>query len=150
MEALTDEIEERANGYLERIRRLGGTLRALESGFIQREIAEEAYRYQRDVEDGSRIVVGVNAFTEEEPADIQMSRIDPRLEARQVKRLNELRDHRDGRKVEHSLARLKEAAEREENLLPYVIEAARHHCSLGEISDSLRDIYGEFSPIKEF
>ncbi len=150
VEALTDEIEERANQYLERIRKLGGTLRALESGFIQREIAEEAYRYQRDVEDGSRIVVGVNAFTEEEPADIQMSRIDPRLEAKQVKRLNELRDHRDGRKVEHSLARLKEAAEREENLFPYVIEAARHRCSLGEISDSLRDVYGEFSPIKEF
>lgn len=150
VEALTDEIEERANRYLERIRKLGGTLRALESGFIQREIAEEAYRYQRTVEDGNRIVVGVNAFTEDKPAQIQMTRIDPRLEDKQVKRLKELRDRRDRGKVEHSLVCLKEAAEQEENLFPFVIEAARHRCSLGEISDALRDVYGEFSPLKEF
>ncbi len=150
VEALTDEIESRVDRYLRRIEQLGGTLKALESGFIQREIAEEAYRYQRAVEEGGRILVGVNAFTEDAPTEIQMTRVDPRLESKQVKRLKELRRKRDGRAVDRSLARLKEAAEGEKNLFPYVIDACRHRSSLGEISDALREVFGEFRPLKEF
>ncbi len=150
IEALTEQIEEEARRYLDRIRQLGGTLSALEKGFIQREIAEEAYRYQRALEDSSRTVVGVNAYVEEAPTQIQITRIDPHLEAKQVKRLRELRDRREDGRVEKSLADVRETAERKENLFPSILEAARNRCSLGEISDALRDVYGEFSPLREF
>ncbi|MFQ5837742.1 MAG: methylmalonyl-CoA mutase [Thermoplasmata archaeon] len=150
VEALTDEIEEQADKYIQRIDQLGGTIRALQTGFVQGEIAEEAYRHQRNVESGRRIVVGVNSYREDEPARIQLMRIDASLEEGQVERLKDLRRRRDAAKVEKALSNLKEAAEREDNLVQYVIEAAASKATLGEISDALREVYGQFRPLREF
>ncbi len=150
IEALTDEIEERAERYLKRVHQLGGMLRALEKGFIQKEIADEAYRSQREVEAGRRVIVGVNAFVEEGPAKIRTTRIDQAIEEKQKRRLRERKRRRDQKTVEHSLAELREAADRDDNLVPYVIESARRHATLGEMSDALREVYGEFRPLREF
>ncbi len=150
IEALTAKIEERAEGYLKRIDQLGGTLKCLEKGFVQREIAEEAYRQQREVEAGRRTIVGVNAFSEEGPLRIQVTKIDPATEQKQVRKLIELKSRRNGQEVEGTLGGLMEAADRGENLVPFVLKACRSRATLGEISDALREVYGEFRPLREF
>ncbi|MEE9236269.1 MAG: methylmalonyl-CoA mutase family protein [Thermoplasmata archaeon] len=150
VENLTDEIEERAERYIRRIDQLGGTLRALERGFIQREIADEAYRHQKEVETGRRVIIGVNEFVEDAPPAIHITRIDPTLEEKQVKRLGELKARRDSQEAEGRLTSLKEAADMGENLVPYVLKAARSHATLGEISDALREVYGLFRQLREF
>ncbi len=149
IETLTDDIEERAEKYLRRIDQLGGTLKALERGYIQKEIANEAYRYQREVESGRRTVVGINAYLEE-PSPFRITRVDPKLERRQIGRLRELRGSRDSKAAERALGSLKEASERDENVMPLVREAVASKATLGEISDGLREVYGEFSPLREF
>ncbi len=150
VEALTGEVEAQAEAYLARIDRRGGTLKALETGYIQREIAREAYRHQREVEAGRRTIVGVNAFQEEGAAEVPITRIDPALEEKQVRRVQDVRRRRDARRAEGALQSLREGAEEGANLTPLVLEAARHRATLGEISDALRQVYGEFRPLREY
>jgi methylmalonyl-CoA mutase N-terminal domain/subunit len=145
VEALTDEIERRAWQYIQQIDERGGALQAVESGYIQAEITEAAYEYQRQVERGQRIIVGTNRFqsTESEPtADILT--VDPSVRERQCERLRALRARRDNARCQNLLARLQAAAANErENLLPLIVEAVEANCTLGEVSDAFRTVWGE-------
>ncbi|HXG32805.1 MAG TPA: methylmalonyl-CoA mutase family protein [Bryobacteraceae bacterium] len=144
LEQLTDSIEKEAEGLLERIRAMGGMLRAIETGWVQAEIQEAAYRYQQAVERGEAVIVGVNRFRMEEPQKIPVFRYDPEVERRQVERVQRLRASRDAAAVERSLARLESAARGSENLMPYILEAAASYATVGEISQRLRAVFGEY------
>jgi len=147
VEYLTNQIEEKAAEYIRRIDEMGGAVAAIEKGFMQREIMESAYRYQKEVESKKRIVVGVNEFTSEEKTPITILRIDPEIEKRLVERLNEVKRQRNNAKVRETLDRLRKAAEKEdENLMPYIIEAVKEYATLGEICNVLREVFGEYKP----
>jgi methylmalonyl-CoA mutase N-terminal domain/subunit len=144
LEQLTDSIEQEAESLLERIRAMGGMLRAIETGWVQAEIQEAAYRYQQAVERGEAVIVGVNRFRMEEKQKIPVFRHDPEAERRQVERLRRLRASRDAAAVERSLARLENAARGSENLMPYILEAAAAYATVGEIARRLRAVFGEY------
>jgi len=146
IEALTDEIERRATSYLERIDRMGGALRAIETGFISQEIQNSAYRYQREVEKKERIVVGVNEFVSEEATVPPLLRVDPQVQRDQVERLRQLKAQRDDRRVGAALDALAQAARGADNLLPPILDAVEAYATLGEICDVLRGIFGEYRP----
>jgi methylmalonyl-CoA mutase, N-terminal domain len=144
VEHLTDEIERRAWDYIRRIDDMGGALAAVEQGFIQREIQEAAYQYQLQVERHERIVVGVNKFqsTEPEPApDLLM--VNAAVREQQSERLRDLRQRRDNRRCSELVEHLEQAARGEENLMPLLVHAVEAHCTLGEISDAFRRVWGE-------
>ncbi len=144
IESLTDEIESRARAYLENIDAIGGALAAVESGYMQREIQESAYRTQMQIERGETIVVGVNAFQTDEPATPDRLKVDPSRERSQRARLKEFRARRDTDQVEFELQRIASAARSEENLMPLFIEAVEAGATLGEICTCLREIWGEY------
>jgi methylmalonyl-CoA mutase N-terminal domain/subunit len=143
VEALTDRVEAEARAYLDRIDGMGGMLRAIETGFVQKEIQDAAYREQQAIEERRRIVVGVNAFTGDENASIPLFQVDPRIERDQVERLQRVRAGRDGAAAERALARLADAARGGDNLMPTILEAVRAYATLGEICHRLRDVFGE-------
>jgi methylmalonyl-CoA mutase N-terminal domain/subunit len=142
VEKLTQEIEERAKEYLEKIDAMGGTIRAIEQGYIQKEIQDSAYRYQKEIEEKERVVVGVNAYQEDKPHGEPILRVDPTLERKQCERLQNLRGRRNKEKVRVALEQLREAAQGKENLIPFILEAVRSYGTLGEISDALREVFG--------
>jgi methylmalonyl-CoA mutase N-terminal domain/subunit len=143
IEWLTDRIETEATQYLRRIDDLGGTLAALDAQFQQGEIQDAAYRWQLEVDRGERVVVGVNRFVaEEKPPEIM--HIDEALRARQVQKLRRLREERDGDAALAALQRLRNAATTQANLMPHIISCVEHLCTLGEISDALRDVFGRY------
>jgi len=144
MEHLTDEIERGVLDYLRRIDEMGGTLRAIESGYIQGEIQNAAYQYQRSVETGERIVVGVNRFQQAGERGVPSFRVDPELERAQVERLRQVRASRSQGAVDERLAALESAAAGSANLMPFIVEAAGVHATVGEISDRLRRVFGEY------
>ncbi|MFQ5837704.1 MAG: methylmalonyl-CoA mutase [Thermoplasmata archaeon] len=144
LEWLTDHLEEEAYGYFNRIEELGGVIPAIRKGFYQREIANSAYRYQKEVEERERIIVGVNAYTTEEPEVIEYLRIDREGERRQLERLQRLRKERNESKVEVSLERLRKAAEGKENLMPYILDCVRAHATLGETVSNLKEVFGVY------
>jgi methylmalonyl-CoA mutase N-terminal domain/subunit len=145
VENLTDEIEERAREYLEKIDAMGGAVEAIESGWMKREIEDAAYRVMQGIEDGSRVVVGVNKFeSEEEP--VELYRLDPELERRQVERLVRVRDERDQGAVDKALKELEDAARGTDNLLHPMRAALSEYATLGEVSDVLRGVFGEYEP----
>ena len=146
VEYLTDQVEERARAYLDRIDELGGALAAIEQGYIQREIQDAAYAYQQAVERGEQIIVGVNAFQiEEDPRDLEALVVDPALEEAQRQRLAALRQRRDSQAVAEILARIEAAARAEdEPLMPLFIEAVERYATLGEIIGVLRGVWGEY------
>jgi methylmalonyl-CoA mutase N-terminal domain/subunit len=146
VEALTDEIEARARTYIERIDSMGGALRAIESGYVQREIQDVAYAYQQAVEHGDQIIVGVNKFTTHEDTPINLLRVDPAIEQQQRARLKELREKRDASKASEMLTRIEQAARSTESLMPLFIEAVEQEVTLGEICNVLRGIHGEYRP----
>ncbi len=144
IEKLTDEIERGAQEYIDRIDAMGGTLAAIERGFIQAEIQNAAYAYQQAVERGDAVVVGVNKFQQDEKEQPATFRLDPALEAQQVSRLRELRASRDGQAVENRLGGLEAAARGSENLMPHILACAEAYATVGEISDRLRAVFGEY------
>jgi methylmalonyl-CoA mutase N-terminal domain/subunit len=144
MEALTDRMEEEANGYFKRIEALGGVIPALEAGFMQREIAEAAFRFQQEVDRGQRTIVGVNDFLSDGAVAIPILEMDPKGYERQVARLQKVRAGRDGGRVEQSLRRLRDAARGNENLMHPILEAVICYATLGEITDIFRDVFGEY------
>ncbi len=146
VESLTDAVEEEAWGYINRIDELGGSVKAIEERFMQREIEEAAYRYQREVEREERIVVGVNRYAAEEDPEIELHSVDEIIRERQTRRLEELKDSRDSRAAEKALASLKEAAEGSQNLLYPMKEALGNLATLGEVSDTLRGVFGQYQP----
>ncbi len=143
VEHLTDRVEAEAQAYIDRIDDIGGAMAAIEQGYPQREIQENAYRMQRELEAGRRVVVGVNKYVTEEPPLEGLLRVDPRVGQRQRRRLRELRARRDGDRVRRLLGRIEEAARGTENLMPPFIEAVEAHATLGEICDVLRGVWGE-------
>jgi len=143
IEALTDSIERGAGDYLKRIDEMGGTLRAIETGYIQNEIQNAAYDYQREIESGARVVVGVNRFRQEERA-VPAFRLDPALEQSQVEALRQVRASRSQPVVEEKLAALEKAARDGTNLMPPIFDAADAYATVGEISDRLRGVFGEY------
>jgi len=146
VEHLTDEIERRAVDYLERIDRMGGALGAIESGFMQREIQESAYRYQQAVESGRRIVVGVNRFQVPEERRLRTMRIDESIRQAQAQRLKQLRAERDQSAVARALRELESAAAGHDNVMPYILQAVEAYATLGEICAILRRVFGEYRP----
>jgi len=144
VESLTNEIESRAKEYIEKIDALGGALAAIERGFIQREIQESAYHYQRAVEQGEQIVVGVNEFVVREKTTWRRLKVDPAVQKQQIERLQALRERRDSEKVQNLLTRLRETAQGEGNLLPIILECVEAYATLGEICGVLREVFGEY------
>ena len=144
IEHLTNEIEQGAAAYIEKIDALGGMLRAIESGFVQGEIQKAAYEYQRAVETKEQIVVGVNDFVAEEKREIPTLRIDPQIERDQIARLQVLRGKRDGPRAKSALDELQRRAASTENLLPAILGAVEAYATVGEVSDALRHVFGEY------
>jgi methylmalonyl-CoA mutase N-terminal domain/subunit len=145
IEHLTSEIEKRATEYIKRIDELGGMVRAIEEGYIQKEILNTAYKYQLEIEEGSKVIVGVNKFTGEETTPKKILKVDEELEEKQKARVRALREKRDNIKVEKTLKELKNAAMGNENLMPYILNAVKAYATIGEISNVLRDVFGEYT-----
>jgi methylmalonyl-CoA mutase N-terminal domain/subunit len=144
LEWLTNQIENRAMKYITEIDRMGGALKAIEKGYIQREIARSAYDYQKAVDSGEQVIVGVNQFTSpEEPATPTLE-IGAEVEQRQIKQLKELKQKRDNQRVEQALEAVRQTARSEANIMPALITAVKAYATLGEISDALRDVFGEY------
>jgi methylmalonyl-CoA mutase N-terminal domain/subunit len=143
LEYLTKELEAKATNLLEKVEDLGGAQKAIESGFVHREIQESAYRFQRSVDEGRTVIVGVNRFTEgtREP---KIQRIDPKLERAQVRQLKKMKASRNTTKVKDVLRRLSSSVNRQENLVGDILSAVRADCTVGEVSDVLREAFGEY------
>mgnify|MGYP005836343389 FL=1 len=144
VERLTNEIEERAVDYIRRIDDMGGALVAIERGFIQQEIQNSAYAYQRAVEQGQQIVVGVNEFVVDEETPLRRLKVDPAVGQQQIERLHALRARRNNARVASLLGQLEEVARGTDNLLPIILECVEAYCTLGEICDVLRGVFGEY------
>jgi methylmalonyl-CoA mutase N-terminal domain/subunit len=143
LEDLTNRLEAEAYDYFDRIRKLGGVIPAIKENFFQREIAEASFRYQSEVEAKQRIIVGVNRYELEEDTSVEILRIDPALEQKQIDRVQALRARRDSAAVETALTRLKQAAARDDvNLMPLIVEASRAYVTMGEMCDGLREVWG--------
>lgn len=145
VEALTNEIEAKAWDYIRRIDEMGGAVRAVECGFIEEEIQDSAYRFQRAVESTDRVIVGVNRFQTEEKTPTNLLRVDPAVRERQLRRLSQIKAERDSSGASAALAALKTAAEGTDNVMPPIVEAVKKRATLGEICDVLRSVFGEYS-----
>ena len=146
LETLTGQVEGGAYDYFRRIDDMGGVIPALENGFLQREIAEAAYRYQREADAGERVTVGVNEYVSEATPDIPLLRVDRAGEAQHLARLNDVRRRRDGHEVTQKLKALEQAARGSDNLMPPLLEAVKAYATLGEMMGVLRDVFGEYQP----
>jgi len=145
IEAMTNRMESLARGYFERIQDLGGVLPALDVGFFQREISDAAYRYQKEIDQGARQIVGVNAFAEEKDFEIPILQMDPDGYDRQVARMSELKSSRDQAAVGEALDRLRLACQGTENVMPHVMEAVHRYATLGEIVSVMKDVFGTYT-----
>jgi methylmalonyl-CoA mutase N-terminal domain/subunit len=144
VEALTKQMEDQAYEYFDKLDAMGGMIPAIERGYPQREIAEAAYRYQRQVESKEKIIVGVNDYVIEEDRPIEILYIDEKVAEQQIARMNEVKRTRDNRAVVASLQALRRAAQGSDNLMPYILEAVQNYATIGEICDTLRDVWGEW------
>lgn len=145
LEKLTDEIERRANAYLDQIDKMGGAVAAIKKQFFQNEIANSAWKYQSSIEHGEKIIVGVNKFEMKEDARPEILKVSEGQVKKQIAGLKKLRKNRNRSKVTNALARLKDAAQGESNLMPFIIEAVEEYATLGEIAGTLREVFGEYS-----
>ncbi len=146
VETLTDEIEDRANRYIERIEDMGGSIKAIEKDYFQEEIARSAYAYQRAIESHEKIIVGVNEFQIEEESPRDLLRVDPAIRLEQIQALQKLRRERDSAEAGAARQRLETAARSTENLMPLIVDCVEKKVTLGEISDSLRKVFGTYEP----
>jgi len=144
VEALTKEVEDAAWKLIQKIDAMGGSVSAIEQGFIQNEITKSAYEYQRNIETGEKIIVGVNKFQVGDEASIPILRVDDNIRAQQVERLTALKNNRNHAKIDQLLQELNDKATSGENIMPTVVEAVEHKCTLGEIADTLREVFGEY------
>ncbi|WP_262175931.1 acyl-CoA mutase large subunit family protein [Haloarcula laminariae] len=146
VESLTDELEQEARELIEEVDERGGMARAIENQWVQRQIQDVAFERQREQEDGERIIVGVNEFEVEEEGEQDIEEVDEAVEAAQQANVAEVREERDDAAVEEALAALRDAAEGEDNLMPYIVDAVKAYATTGEVCDVLRDIFGEYQP----
>ena len=148
IEALTNEMERKAMDYIQKVDEMGGAIVAIEKGFFQKEIADSAYKYQKETDEKKRTIVGVNDYTtKEEKCPIELSRIDPKVEQQQVANLQKLRRERNNKKAKETLEKLHYAAQKDENLMPTIIEAIKSYATIGEITEVLRQVYGEYKEL---
>jgi len=151
VEDLTNRLEAEAYDYFDRIEKLGGVIPAIKENFFQREIADASFRYQHEVEQEQRIIVGVNRYELEDEPEVEILRIDPALERKQIERVQALRARRDSAAVEAAVARLKQAAGRDrDNLMPPLVEAAKAYVTMGEMCDGLRSVWGTWTETPVF
>src|SRR5215207_9947107 len=147
IEYLTAKIEEEVNQYLKKIESMGGALVAVEKGFFQEEIRNNAYQLKKEIDENSRIIVAVNKYQEEHGVEPKINRIDPLLEQKQLAKIKEFKSNRDKSKVDQALSQLQKAAEKDDdNLMPYIINAVKSYSTLGEISSTLRTVFGRYEP----
>jgi len=144
VEWLTDKMEDETYKYFDRVDKLGGVIPAIEKGFFQREIAEAAYKYQKETDENKRFIVGVNKYKMDEPVEIPILKMDEKGEERQINRLKKLRKDRNNAKFERDLSRLRKAAEGDENLMPYILDCVHSYATLGETCGVLREVFGEY------
>ncbi len=144
IETLTNEMEEEVHRYFDRIEKLGGVVAAINKGFFQREISDSAYRYQQEIEQKERIIVGVNDFITDDVLEIPVLKIDPEVQRVQLMRLEQTRKSRNNPKVKALLDKIRKAAEGTDNLLPHILAAVKAYATVGEVCDALRDVYGEY------
>ncbi len=147
VEELTREIYQRAEGYIRKIDEMGGALAAIERGYIQKEIQDSAYRYQREIEEEQRVVVGLNRFQTEEEKPTNLLRVDPAVRSSQIENLRKLRSERDNDRAMKSIAEVKKVAEGNGNLMIPIIDAVKAYATLGEICDVLREVFGEYQQV---
>jgi methylmalonyl-CoA mutase N-terminal domain/subunit len=147
VESLTREIYKRAQEYIKKIDEMGGAVEAVEQGFIQREIQDSAYKYQREIEKEERIVVGVNRFQTQEEKPANLLRVDPDVRVGQIEQLKRLKSERDNKKVKQALVDLRTGAEGSDNLMPLILDAVKAYGTLGEICDVLRGVFGEYQQV---
>ena len=150
LEELCDEIEEQTWAYLKKIDKMGGSLKAIEKGFFQGEIRQNAYRLKKEVDEESRILVGVNKFVDAEEAKQKLLRIDDSLGRKQEKAIKALRKSRDNKKTDSALSKLQSAADTDENLMPLILNSVKAYATTGEISNTLREVFGEYRPKEVF
>lgn len=144
IESMTNQIEKKATEYIEQIDKLGGMIEAIEKGYVQKQIQDSAYQYQRQVENKQRIVVGVNEFTTEEEVPFQLLKVDEAIERKQIEKLRKIKQSRNNTQVKQALENVRKAANTDENLLPPILEAVKTYATLGEICDVLRQEFGEY------
>jgi methylmalonyl-CoA mutase, N-terminal domain len=147
VEWLTNELERRAGEEMEKIEQLGGAVEAIDSGYYHKAILDEAYRWEQQVNEGERVVVGVNKYRDEEEPAPEYFRVDQTMAERQREKLERLRDERDSAAAEQALERLRAAAEGDQNLMPAIIDAVHAYCTLGEISGTMREVFGEYKAL---
>ncbi|MEA3500345.1 MAG: methylmalonyl-CoA mutase family protein [Candidatus Marinimicrobia bacterium] len=145
VESLTDKLEKYAMEYIEKIDEMGGMIEAIEKGYVQREIQKEAYRFQKEMENEDRIIVGMNKYQIKEEPPKNLLKIDPAIQKNQIEKLKDLKEKRDNKLVKRSLQELKEAAKGNENLMPYIINSVKAYSTIGEISNILKEIFGEYN-----
>jgi methylmalonyl-CoA mutase N-terminal domain/subunit len=146
VESLTDQLEAKAQAYIDKIDEVGGALAAIDQGYVQREIQEAAYRYQREVEKEERIVVGLNQFIVEENTRPEILRVDESVANTQKERLAALRQQRDAAAVKQALNALEQTAKSDDNLMPHILTAVEAYATTGEICHTLRRVWGEYQP----
>ncbi len=144
IEWLTDKMEEETYQYWDRVEKLGGVIPAIEKGFYQREISQAAYKYQKEIDEKKRIIVGVNEYHIDESVDIPILKMDEKGEERQINRLNKLKKNRNNQKVNNNLKKLQKAAKGEENMIPFILDCIHSYATLGETCQVLRDVFGEY------
>jgi len=144
IETLTDKIEKEAFEYIDKIEKMGGMVAAIEGGFVQKEIQNSAYKYQMEIEKGERIIVGVNKFQIEEPPVEGLLRVDMTIQEKQIEKLKKIKDNRDNTKVKNILSELEKKAKGNSNLMPTILEAVKSYASIGEITNTLRKVFGEY------
>jgi methylmalonyl-CoA mutase N-terminal domain/subunit len=143
IESLTDELEQAAQLYIDKIDAMGGSVKAIEEDYIQQEIAKSAYQYQQDIESGEQILVGVNQFVQKEEQGIEVFRVDDSIRQHQINKLQTLKKERDNATVQQALQQLEQAAKSDTNLMPFILTAVEHYATLGEIADAMRKVFGE-------
>ncbi|MBD0332959.1 MAG: methylmalonyl-CoA mutase, partial [Chitinophagaceae bacterium] len=145
IETLTNEVEQQAWQLIDKIDAMGGSVSAIEQGFVQNEIARSAYEYQRKIEDGEKIIVGLNKFqTDDDEQAIPAFRINDNIREQQIQKLRVLKEKRNKEDVQRCLSNIRQKAVDDENLMPAVIEGVENYCTLGEIADQLRNVFGEY------
>ena len=150
IEHLTSRIEDEVNRYLKKIDRMGGAMIAVERGFFQEEIRNNAYQLKKEIDENKRVIVGVNKYQDAQDVEPKLNKIDQQIENMQIDRLKELKSSRDRTKVDHALSQLQKAAEKGENLMPHIINSVKSYSTLGEISSILRTVFGKYEPKVSF
>ena len=144
LEAMTDQIENEAEEYINKIDSIGGMITAIENGFVQKEIQEAAYKYEKEIESGERVIVGVNKFQIDEDQKPDLLKIDLKIQEEQIKSLKKVRLERNNEKVKTTLKALEEASKENKNLMPFILDAVKVYASVGEICNTMRSVFGEY------